>query len=75
MNIALRLSGGRGEYELAGTQGELRVQDLFGLPMFIEIPGRPDFIFPKPRAAVFVDGCFWHGCPKHGHSPKSNVSY
>jgi putative restriction endonuclease len=40
MNIALRPSGGRGEYELAGRQGELHVQDLFGLPMFIEIlPG------------------------------------
>lgn len=40
MNIALRPSGGRGEYELAGKQGELHVHDLFGLPMFIEIlPG------------------------------------
>ncbi len=40
MNIALRPSGGRGEYELAGRQGDLHVQDLFGLPMFIEIlPG------------------------------------
>ena len=40
MNIALRPSGGRGEYELAGRQGELHVHDLFGLPMFIEIlPG------------------------------------
>lgn len=26
---------------------------------------RPDFVFPKSRTAVFVDGCFWHGCPKH----------
>ena len=26
---------------------------------------RPDFIFSKKRVAVFVDGCFWHGCPKH----------
>jgi len=26
---------------------------------------RPDFVFPKLRVAVFVDGCFWHGCPKH----------
>lgn len=25
----------------------------------------PDFVFLKPRVAVFVDGCFWHGCPKH----------
>ncbi len=40
MNIALRPSGGRGEYELAGRQGELHVHDLFGLAMFIEIlPG------------------------------------
>ena len=40
MNIALRTSGGRGEYELAGRQGELHVHDLFGLPMFIEtLPG------------------------------------
>ena len=28
------------------------------------IPGRPDFYFPKARLAVFVDGCFWHACPK-----------
>jgi hypothetical protein len=40
MNITLRPSGGRGEYELAGTQGALHVHDLFGLAMFIEImPG------------------------------------
>lgn len=26
---------------------------------------RPDFVFPRQRLAVFVDGCFWHGCPKH----------
>ena len=40
MNITLRPSGGRGEYELAGRQGDLHVHDLFGLPIFIEIlPG------------------------------------
>jgi len=27
------------------------------------IPGRPDFVFRRQRLAVFVDGCFWHGCP------------
>lgn len=26
--------------------------------------GRPDFYFPRKRVAVFVDGCFWHSCPK-----------
>lgn len=38
-------------------------------------PGRPDFVFPAARIAVFVDGCFWHGCPKCGHIPKTNVPY
>lgn len=27
--------------------------------------GRPDVVFPGPRVAVFIDGCFWHGCPDH----------
>ena len=33
------------------------------------VPGtrrRVDIVFPKTRIAVFVDGCFWHGCPEHG---------
>ncbi|TDC84688.1 very short patch repair endonuclease [Micromonospora sp. KC606] len=29
---------------------------------------RPDLVFPGPRVAVFVNGCFWHGCPQHGPS-------
>ena len=33
---------------------------------------RPDFIFRQVRLALFVDGCFWHGCPKHGTKPKNN---
>jgi DNA mismatch endonuclease (patch repair protein) len=28
----------------------------------------PDFVLPRQRVAVFVDGCFWHACPVHGHS-------
>ena len=34
--------------------------------------GRPDFVFPRHRLALFVDGCFWHACPKHSTVPKSN---
>jgi len=34
--------------------------------------GKPDFVFPKARLAVFVDGCFWHGCPKHCKMPTGN---
>lgn len=32
-----------------------------------------DVAFPRRRLAVFVDGCFWHGCPEHGTRPKSNA--
>jgi DNA mismatch endonuclease, patch repair protein len=37
--------------------------------------GRPDFVFPKNKLAVFVDGCFWHGCPRCYRSPKSNKAF
>lgn len=36
---------------------------------------RPDFVFPKSKLAVFVDGCFWHGCPRHATQPKSNRAF
>lgn len=39
--------------------------------------GKPDFIFPKQKIALFVDGCFWHGCPlpKHSNMPKNNPEF
>lgn len=36
---------------------------------------RPDIVFPSRRIAVFIDGCFWHGCPEHGNVPTANSSY
>lgn len=36
---------------------------------------RPDFVFPVRRLAVFVDGCFWHGCPRHGTRPQGNAAF
>src|SRR5262245_37652738 len=39
------------------------------------IIGSPDFLFPQLRLVVFVDGCFWHGCPNCGHLPKRNRRY
>lgn len=35
----------------------------------------PDIVFTRARVAVFVDGCFWHGCPVHATKPKSNQGY
>lgn len=39
------------------------------------LPGKPDFIFPNQKLAVFIDGCFWHGCPRCCRMPTSNVEY
>lgn len=37
-----------------------------------DLPGTPDISFSRAKLAVFVDGCFWHGCPEHGTVPKAN---
>jgi DNA mismatch endonuclease, patch repair protein len=36
---------------------------------------RADIVFTRARVAVFVDGCFWHGCPQHGTQPKENAEW
>jgi DNA mismatch endonuclease (patch repair protein) len=36
---------------------------------------RSDFVFPVRRLVVFVDGCFWHGCPRHGTRPQGNAAF
>lgn len=37
--------------------------------------GKPDFVFPKIKLAVFVDGCFWHRCAKHSNTPVNNREF
>src|SRR6185312_15191045 len=62
---------------------ELRAISIFkkfqikGWRRHYRIAGKPDFAFPKSRVAVFIDGCFWHGCSRcyDGHLPKSNQDY
>jgi DNA mismatch endonuclease, patch repair protein len=44
-------------------------------PNDARLPGVPDFVLPDARLAIFVDGCFWHGCPKHYVAPATNVGY
>ena len=34
-----------------------------------------DIVFPRARTAIFLDGCFWHGCPKHRSWPKNNAEW
>jgi DNA mismatch endonuclease (patch repair protein) len=51
-------------------------EGLSGWVMHVKgLPGTPDFLFQKQKLAVFVDGCFWHGCRRCGHYPKTNSEY
>lgn len=59
-------------YETPALRGRGAVTTARGRAKF---QVRPDFIFPKLRLAVFVDGCFWHGCPEHGTKPKGNAAF
>lgn len=56
---------------------ELSSRGLRGYRIHRTLPGKPDITFGRARIVVFVDGCFWHGCPVcgDGHLPKSNQSY
>lgn len=69
----IRGSGNKGtELALAklfrkhGVTGWRRNQPLFG---------KPDFTFRRQRVVVFVDGCFWHGCPIHFNMPVNNQAF
>ena len=39
------------------------------------LPGKPDMVFPSKKFAVFVHGCFFHGCPLHYRLPKTNRKF
>jgi len=60
---------------------ELRLRELFqthkirGWRRNSGLPGKPDFVFEDTKLAVFVDGCFWHGCSKHGTIPSNNRNF
>ncbi|MBB1093101.1 DNA mismatch endonuclease Vsr [Rhodopseudomonas palustris] len=43
----------------------------------VDLPGKPDLVFPSRRKVIFVHGCFWHGhdCPRGARPPKTNAQY
>jgi DNA mismatch endonuclease (patch repair protein) len=55
--------------------GLMRAAGIRGWRRKAAVFGKPDFVFPRERVAVFVDGCFWHGCPIHGTQPKQNAVF
>jgi DNA mismatch endonuclease (patch repair protein) len=48
---------------------------ISGWKMHAKLTGKPDILFPNEKIAIFLDGCFWHGCPDCGHIPKTNTLY
>jgi DNA mismatch endonuclease (patch repair protein) len=70
---AIRSRGNKGtELKLVSI---LRANHLTGWRRHQKVFGNPDFVFRRERVAVFVDGCFWHGCDEHGRKPTSNQGY
>jgi DNA mismatch endonuclease (patch repair protein) len=70
---AIRSKGNKDtELKLASI---LRAHGIKGWRRHQPLLGNPDFVFRRVRLALFVDGCFWHGCPKHGRNPDSNRNY
>lgn len=62
------------------TKPEVAVHDALkahkiGHKMHPDIAGSPDVIIQKYKTAIFINGCFWHRCPKHYRQPKSNVAF
>lgn len=60
------------------TSPELRLRKAlhakgFRYVLGSRLPGKPDLVFPSRRIVVFVDGCFWHGCPVHMVTPQTNT--
>lgn len=63
----------------AATEGKLvkllREAKISGWRRNYKLDGKPDLVFYLEGVAVFVDGCFWHGCPTHGERPATNREF
>ena len=73
--VMSRIRGrGNKETELALAK-LLRAAGITGWRRHTALLGRPDFTFRKERVVLFVDGCFWHGCPQHSNMPANNRAF
>ena len=67
---------GRGNKETeVALANLLRNHHISGWRRHAAVFGRPDFSFPRSKVAIFVDGCFWHGCPAHSNMPVNNRAF
>lgn len=70
--LSVKRYGTNGEIQLAREFKRLHIAFKTHVQVLYERRIRPDFVFPRHRVAIFLDGCFWHGCPDHGSLPKAN---
>ena len=67
---------GRGNRDTEQALARLfRQNGITGWRRHLPVFGRPDFAFPKQKLAIFVDGCFWHRCPRHSNIPVNNREF
>ncbi len=68
-------SSRREEAQTENRKSKIRNPKLIGAssPRLLRV--KVDFVFRQVRLAIFVDGCFWHGCPGHATKPKNNRSF
>lgn len=70
-----------GRRDTAAEMAVRRAAHRLGLRYRVDAPALPglrrraDLLFTRARVAVFVDGCFWHGCPTHGSRPRANAQW
>ena len=73
--VLSRIKGkGNKDTELAMIQ-ILRKHHISGWRRNQAVLGKPDFVFPKQKIALFVDGRFWHSCPLHANMPRNNRAF
>lgn len=69
-----RIRGRDTKPELAVSEA-LEARGFFGEPAAKTPAGKADLVFAEARVAVFIDGCFWHGCPLHYARPRSREEF
>lgn len=71
----VRQKGTRCEVELRKALHARGLRYRVQVPLLSNPRRVADIVFPSARIAIFVDGCFWHGCPEHGTWPKRNADF
>lgn len=75
VSTEMRLAGLFREFGITGWRRHLEISLKKRASSRRLLRVKPDFVFRKERVVVFVDGCFWHGCPRCYQKPKQNAKF